>query len=267
VFSPPRHQGHQAQEKPQTTQIDADEFVRSDRSASSSVISCIQVAPSNAKAQRRKEAKPTQPPILPTDHADQRRWFDTDILCVARFRPSDGNAHRLTLSGETPWPSGNGHGTTGPGNRFESKLSCRFPDPVACALEERRSRHLSFPFSSDGMHASPTSYIGEERQNRRASGTSAGEKAGCDERSRLKQTAFSPATGDLLIACRSTVKRRHRLSRSATAPLRLCAFASLRYRVGGRIWVYLCDLWAVLGGRAGNSKFEIRNPKSGGLGG
>ena len=36
----------------------------------------------------------------------------------------------------------------------------------------------------------------EKRQNRRSNGTSAGEKADCDERSRSEQTSFSPATGD-----------------------------------------------------------------------
>jgi len=39
-------------------------------------------------------------------------------------------------------------GTTGSGNRFDSELSCRFPDPVACALEERRPRHPSSSFNS-----------------------------------------------------------------------------------------------------------------------
>jgi len=42
----------------------------------------------------------------------------------------------------------------------------------------------------------PTMKEIEERQNRRARGTSAGEKTGGDERLRSELTGFSPATGD-----------------------------------------------------------------------
>ena len=76
-----------------------------------------------------------------------------------------------------------------------------------------------------------------QRKNRRAPGTSAGEKAGCDERLRTEQTDFSPATGDS-IACRSAGNQRGRPSIPAIAPLSLCAFArvvgwaALRYSSG-----------------------------------
>jgi hypothetical protein len=199
VFSPPRHQGHQAHPpilcEPQRTQR----------------------AQSHPPAQKRRGAE-----------TQRRRESCRRLHRMARSRPSNGGMYRLTSSGETSWPPNDGHGTTGSGNRVESKLSCWFPDPVACALEERRSRHLSFLFSSDGTHASPTPYVGEERQNRRASGTSDGEKVGWGERLRSEQTAFSPATGDHPIACRSAVNQRDRISGSATASLRLCVFASLR---------------------------------------
>jgi len=81
----------------------------------------------------------------------------------------------------------------------------------------------------------------EKRQNRRSNGTSAGEKADCDERSRSEQTSFSPATGDQPIACRSAANQRDRISGSASASLRLCVFAgwadgwalrSLRFKNG-----------------------------------
>ncbi len=69
----------------------------------------------------------------------------------------------------------------------------------------------------------------EERQNRRANGTSAGEKTGSDERSRSELTGFSPVTGDLLIACRFAGNQRNHVSCSATASLRLCVSAPLRF--------------------------------------
>jgi hypothetical protein len=108
------------------------------------------------------------------------------------------------------------------------------------ALCERRPRHSSSSFNSWEVHTSPT-HKREKRQNRRATGASADEKDGCNERSRSEQTVFSPATGDHPIACRSAVNKRDRLSGSASASLRF-------YGVGGWIWVYLCDQWAVLGG-------------------
>jgi len=194
--SPPRHQGHQARPstlfEPQRTQR----------------------AQSHPPTQKRRGAEP-----------QRRRESCRRLHRTARFRPPNGGMHGVTSSGETPWPSADGHGATGPGNRFESELSCRSPGPVTCALEERRSRLFSSSFISWEGYAPPSRDAREERQNRRASGTSAGEKAGCDERSRSEQTVFSPATGDHQIAYRSAVKRRHRVSCSAFAPLRLCVFA------------------------------------------
>ncbi len=106
------------------------------------------------------------------------------------------------------------------------------------------------------------------RRNRRAPGVSAGEKHGCDERSRSEQTCFSPA-GDRQIADCSAGSLCHRRMRKATTslrPLRLCG--SKPGRIGGigspseqsdaapvtaMICVYLRDLrflalcgWAIL---------------------
>jgi len=140
----------------------------------------------------------TDPPTHPrktADHADEHRWVHTGLLCVARSWPPNGGTHRLTSSGETPWPSNDGKGSTGSGICLEIKLSCRFPDPVVCALAERRSRHFFSPSNRREGHA-PLPTNTEERQNRRATGTSAGEKWGVDGRSRPEAALFSPATGD-----------------------------------------------------------------------
>jgi hypothetical protein len=48
----------------------------------------------------------------------------------------------------------------------------------------------------------------QERQNRRAKGTSAGEKRSDDESSLSEFASFSPAAGDHSIACRSAAKKR-----------------------------------------------------------
>jgi hypothetical protein len=234
---------------------------------------------SNAKTQRRKDAKATRPPEKPQRHrgteiarrffqipsqprrhkdtkksqspptqkrrdaeAQRRRGAFAGFLCVARSRPANDDAYRFKAFGETPWPS-NGHGVTGSGNRLESELSCRFPDPVTCALAERRPRHLSSPFIGWKAH-NPHYNNTEERQNRRAYGASAGEKTGGDGCLHPESSGFSPATGDLLIACRSAGKKRKRPTDSVTAPLRLCAFAPLRFF----LCVSLCasvSLWFV----------------------
>jgi len=219
--------------------MNADILFDLDRASSSSTSSCRPSAFSNAKTQRRKDAKPTHPPIWPTDHTDKHRWNHDFWLCVARFRPSDGSTHCLRSSGEAPWPS-DGHGVTGPRNRLESELSCRFRGPATCALEERRSRHFSSSFNNWVGHAPSPKYGSEERQNRRAPGTSVGEKTGGDECSRSEQAGFSPATGDLLVACRSAGKKRKHPTDSVTAPLRLCVFAPLRSSLGGWAALRLC---------------------------
>jgi hypothetical protein len=64
----------------------------------------------------------------------------------------------------------------------------------------------------------------EERQNRSASGTAAGEKTDGDRCLHLEASVFSLATGDS-IACRSATKKRKRVSRSASTSFRPCAFA------------------------------------------
>ena len=80
------------------------------------------------------------------------------------------DSYRFAKTGEIPAVIGR-PGTTGSGNRFESELSCRLPNPVTCALEERRSRLFSSPFNGwERLTPLPTNT--EERQNRRAKGSS-----------------------------------------------------------------------------------------------
>ena len=91
-----------------------------------------------------------------------------------------------------------------------------------------RSRNASLAtslLSIDGRDTPPLPKIDrEERQNRRALGTSAGEKTGGDGCLHPESSGFSPVTDDP-IACRSAGKKRKRPSNSVTASLRLCAFA------------------------------------------
>ena len=122
----------------------------------------------DTKTQRKHKARP------PTQ---KRREDLTGFLRVARFQPSDG---REPLGRDTA-PNTSVHLGV-PAQRL--------------ALIERKPRHLSFLFSSDGVHASPTPYEGKERQNRRAFGTAAGVKRCDDERSRSRFASFSPAAGD-----------------------------------------------------------------------
>jgi hypothetical protein len=145
------------------------------------------------------------PPALSTQ---RRGGGDTDILCVARSRPSDGR---------------------GPlGRESASKTSFRTGfSTQRLALSERKPRHLSSFFVRwDGDALPLPTNEREKRQNRRAPGTSAGEKPDDNESSLSGAAGFSPATGDS-IASRSAGNQRHRISCSAIIPLRLCVFAFL----------------------------------------
>ena len=70
----------------------------------------------------------------------------------------------------------------------------------------------------------------EERQNRCAKGTSAGENPDNDESSHSEMGGFSPVTGES-IACRSAGMPRNHFTGSAMVSLRLCVSAW----VGGRV--------------------------------
>jgi len=149
----------------------------------------------------------------PTDHTDKPRWAHTTLFCPARARPY---IHGRAPLGRVVVPNAS---------------ACHGNPTQRPALRERRPRQSSSSFNSWEVHISPT-YRRQERQNRRASGTSAGEKTGCDERSRSEQTDFSPATGKHQIACRSASNMRKHISGSASAPLcgGLCVFVSLWLR-------------------------------------
>jgi hypothetical protein len=117
------------------------------------------------------------------------------------------------------WPSSNdGQRLLGRDTGTNASVRHGFPTQQP-ALRERRSRHSPSLFIGWEGHAFSPKYGNVERQNRRAKGTSAGEKAGSDGRLHSEQTGFSPATGDS-IACRSTIKKRNLFSRSAFASLR-----------------------------------------------
>ena len=111
------------------------------------------------------------------------------------------------------------------------------------------------------METRPSPNKKEERQNRRAPGTSAGEKAGCDERLCSEKTDFSPATGDP-IACRSAGSECNGFQGSAIAPLRLCVFAwvgggvALRFS-GGRVVLASLASWWFNPGRVGGSVSSV----------
>jgi hypothetical protein len=156
----------------------------------------------------------------------------------------------LVLRGETSWPS-NGHGTTGSGNRLESELSCRFPDPVVCALAEHRSRLISSSFNRwEGHTPFPqmkkkrgrTDALRARRPVRRQAATNA----------RVRRRLAShrrQAIPDRLSFCRQEAGSPLRISNQLFASLRLCvgggAGGSAFSWVGGGICVYLCDLWAL----------------------
>jgi len=166
---------------------------------------------SNAKTQRRKDAKPAQPPI----NAEARRRRDAESF----ERDS------------TVW-RGSGRRTTA-GNRWagqplQKRVLVPVSRPSGLRFAERRPRHFSF-FSRKWDKFAPQHNEKKLRQNRRANGTSAGEKRNDDERSRSEFASFSPAKGDHQIACRSVVNPRQHNTSSAITSLRLCTFASLRF--------------------------------------
>jgi len=227
---PPRHQGHQAhppaREKPQITQMNADILFDLDRVGSSSTTSCRPCVISNAKAQRRK-AHP--PPPLNAETRSRRGAEKPSLSSFVRRGP--------------------GRPMTAGYCRAGQPLQERALGPVARpgSLRSRRAQAsplLFFILESD--RACYQSNNMKERQNRRAKGTSAGEKRGSDERLRSGLASFSPATGDsrspvvLPGRCGDTFQAQHH-SLCASAPLRLCVF--FFGRVGGSVpsvalWFY-----------------------------
>ncbi len=144
-------------------------------------------------------------------------------------------------------------GTGGQGNDSECEHSSPFPYPPAYALEERRPHHSSS--SVDEWRALPLPNMSEGRRNRRAPGTSAGGKHGCDERSRSEQTGSSPVGGDQKIADVSAVNRRHcrikdaiwaiwvicgQFARAGGRPSCLCVFVFAMFSVFLSVSLCLC---------------------------
>jgi len=199
--------------------------------------------PPTSQTRRHEDTKNSQ--SRPPTH--QRRGAETQ-----RRRASCRRLHRTARSR----PSDDGQKPLGqetvPKTSFRSGFLTQRP-----ALRKRRPRRFSFPFNSWEKYTSP---IREEvRQNQRAKGAAAGEKSGGDEHLRSEQTGFSPATGDCPIACCSAINKRDCLSGLASASLR--SLRSLRFcGMGGWIWVYLCDLWANLGG-SGFAAGRLRRDK------
>jgi len=210
---------------------------------------------SNAKTQRREDAKPTHPPIRPTDHTDRPRCFRSELGGPAlpttpsppptqkrrgaetqRRRENCWRLHRTARSR----PSEDGRGLLGRDTDPNTSVRLRVPTQQS-ALFERRPRHFSSSFNSWEGRV-PHHNTKEERQNRRARGTSAGEKRCDDERSRSELASFSPATGDhrspvvLPPISGTTFQVQHpplcvlcgSITGGRTA-LRLCGSASLRF--------------------------------------
>lgn len=173
--------------------------------------------PPTSQTRRHEGTKTSQshPATISNAKAQRRREALAGFLCVARPRPSDDGREPLGRA-------------TVPNTSVRHGVPAQRP-----ALRERRPRRFSSPFNSWKGPLLP--YRKEERQNRRAEGTAAGEKAGCDERSRSEQTDFSPGTGDF----RSPVVLPpiSRITSSAQRPP-LRVFVSLclrRGRVGGSV--------------------------------
>ena len=159
-----------------------------------------------------------------------------------------------------------------PKTSFRSNFLAQRP-----ALSERRPRRFSIPFYSWGMYTS-LPIREEERQNRRAFGTSAGEKTESYGCLYPEPMGFSSGTGDRLIACRSVSNNRNHLSGSATITLRLCVkkmqfksmSALMKSRSDSFRRRYLCDLWGksvgrwlrVLGVLCGSKRMGGRSPFS-----
>ena len=187
MFSPPRHQGHQA-----------------------------------------------HPPILSNAKTQRRKGACARLPYVARSRPFDDGREPL-------------------GRATALNASVRYGVPAQRpALCERRPR-LFFPLFVGWEEPVLLSYRKKERQTRRAAGAPAGEKRGGNERLRSEQAGFSPATGDRPIVCRSAVNKRNHFSGLATASLRLCVFAPLRFLRwgdGSALICVICGFFGCAGGSA-----------------
>jgi hypothetical protein len=195
--------------------------------------------PRRHKDTKKSQSPPTQPPGFQRRGAEaqRRRGNLAGFFALARFRPSDG---RKPLGLESA-----------PKTSFRIGFQAQ-----RLALFKRKPRHLSSSFNKWERHAPSPKHGKEERQNRRATGTSAGEKWGVDGRSRPEASHFSPATGDP----RSPVVLPPRSGTAFQAqhpPLcvggwvgGLCVFVSSclrRGRVGGLcvsvpLWLFVCRI-------------------------
>ena len=122
--------------------------------------------------------------------------------------------------------------TAGPGSRSGRTRPSRMPGPAACAQGAQASPLLILC----AVSTTPPSKQGRGRRNRRAPGASAGGKAGCDERLRSEQTAFSPAGGDLQIADCSAVNFGTAASRRLSASI--CVICG-QIAMGGPLCVFV----------------------------
>jgi hypothetical protein len=185
----------------------------------------IESVPENAKAQRREDAKPTQPP-------GKRRATPPPTLAEAQRR-REGNTD---LPGMARYPAVGRPDIAVRGNRLESGLSRRFPDTATCALEERRPRHFSFS-EKTGNDPTPLPQLKEEK--------------GRTDVPRARRPVSIPAATDACIRSRRDSHRRQAIrspvvlpSRSGTAPQiqysHLCVLAPLRLCVHFQVGTHLC---------------------------
>ena len=168
--------------------------------------------PPRKETQRRKAAKTHSPPTHPFIAETQRRR-DAEG-CMPGFIARRGPGRRTARDRRAGGP-------------LQPQAVVAAPRAADLRSVECRPRRFPPPFDNWKRLVFSINK-GEERRNRRASGALGGGKPGCDERLRSEQTGFPSVVGDRTIAGSSGGNLRLGRVTSATASLRLCAFAPLR---------------------------------------
>jgi len=198
---------------------------------------------------------------MPTDHTDRPRWARTGVLRAARFRPSNDGREPLGRD-------------TGPNASVRHRVPTQQPVPF-----EHRPRHISSSFRNWIEPATnPT-----KRKRGRTDALRARRPLRSDATTyaRVRSWGIShrrQAIPNRLSFCREDAQPPFKLSSPLSASLRgrlggwLCVLfwdlpgglrvfvpSCLRRGMGWRIWVHLCDLWALL---ASGSSIQLRDPVS-----
>jgi len=219
----------------------------------------------------------------PADHADDADiFFDVDCgsllnrrdraTCTSEFltqRCGGAETQRVCLaaasSGEV-LAVNNGQEPLGQASATEASIR-RSGLTQRPTLSERRPR-LLLSSKTKWERTVPRHKTERGRRNRHAIGVAAGGVTVRDKRSRLERTGASPVAGDREIAGVSAGHSRRCRSNSAMNPLRLCAFAPLRFLPLCFPSVHLCLCgFLVLGGRADRVSSNEHRVSSGWAGG